>query len=184
MARSWELSRRTFLRGAGTCLALPLLDAMIPTAAARGAAERNRMVFVYVPNGVNIFDWKSKGAGRKWELSKTLTSLAPLKDDLSVLTGLSHPLFTGNSHLGGDTWLTGANLHGTAGFDYKNSVSVDQVAATALAPQTRFPSLELSIRGGSGKPGLTQTLAFMMMIRFSPVISTKSSNTPIFASDM
>ena len=160
MERSWKLSRRTFLRGAGTCLALPLLDAMIPTATARVAAQRNRMVFVYVPNGVNIFDWKPAGKGRKWELSKTLTPLAPLKDHVSVLTGLSHPLFTGNGHEGCDSWLTGANLHGTAGFDYKNSVSVDQVAATALAPHTRFPSLELSTRGGSGIPGLTHTLAF------------------------
>lgn len=167
MSRSWELSRRTFLRGAGVSLALPMLGAMgpavsrataaAPTAAAAGPARR--MVFLYVPNGVNIFKWKPEKIGRDYELSPTLAPLERLRDRFSILSGLNHPNSKGG-HSGADTWLTGADLEGTAGADYRNALSVDQLAAHHIGQQTRFPSLELSSQSGTGSPGHSHTLAF------------------------
>ncbi|HEY8506455.1 MAG TPA: DUF1552 domain-containing protein [Gemmataceae bacterium] len=160
MTRSSRLSRRTFLRGATAALALPLLDAMSPLRAGGEVGEApRRMVFVYVPNGVNVFRWTPQGEGTDFALSPTLEPLAALKEDVTVLTGLGHPKAKGG-HSGGDTWLTGADLQGTPGYDYRNSVSADQLAAEVVGLKTRLPSLELSSHGGTGPPGHSHTLAF------------------------
>ncbi len=161
MARSWQLSRRTFLRGVGVSLALPLLDAMQPLARAAAATRvpPTRMAFLYVPNGVNVFSWMPKDTGRNYTLSRSLEVLAPHQDDFTVVSGLGHPSQSGG-HPGGDIWLTAADLDGTPGYDYRNSISADQVAANVIGPQTRFPSLEISSDGGTGAPGHTHTLAF------------------------
>lgn len=160
-SRVKPLSRRTFLRGMGVSLALPMLDAMVPAFAqsARAAAPQPRMVFLYVPNGVNIAKWMPGGAGNAFELSPTLNALARHRRNLTVLTGLGHPNSQGG-HSGADTWLTGADLHGVPGYDYRNSISVDQIAAEAVGRETRIPSLELSSSGGTGKPGHSHTLSF------------------------
>lgn len=167
MGRSWELSRRTFLRGAGVSLALPMLGAMAPgvaraaAAAPAGspAASPARMVYLYVPNGVNIFAWTPEGIGRDYRLSPSLKALEPLRDEVSVLSGLNHPNF-GGGHGGADIWLTGADVAGTPGVDYRNSISVDQFAAERIGQHTRLPSLELSSSAGTGSPGHSHTLAF------------------------
>jgi hypothetical protein len=156
------LSRRTFLRGAGVSIALPFLEAMLPVRAGAQSAARGRpprMAFVYIPNGVNIADWRPRGEGRNWQFGPTMEPLQPLKDDLCVISGLGHPRSSGQ-HDGADTWLTGADLKGTPGYDYKNSVSVDQVAAESHGLETRIASLQLSFANGTGPPMHTATLSF------------------------
>src|SRR5687768_8912114 len=139
------LSRRATLRGIGACIALPFLEAMLPRSisaqqAVQAAGPKPRMVFCYVPNGVNEDEWIPKDAGPNWTMSKTLEVLKDYRADLTVMSGLWHPKASGG-HDGADTWLTGADLAGTPGKDYQNAVSVDQIAAEVHGKQTRFPSL-------------------------------------------
>lgn len=155
----WRIDRRVFLRGTGVALALPLLDVMATTARAVGATRPARLAFIYVPNGVNMKAWTPKGDGTDYELSPSLGPLAKLRSEVTVFTGLHHPNSFGAGHTVGDTWLTGAKLNGTPGRDYANSLSADQMAAEFFGAATRFPSLELSISGGTGKPGNLATLA-------------------------
>ena len=111
-----------------------------------------RMIFCYVPNGVNIFEWVPKDAGEKYTLSPTLEALKEYRSDFSVITGLGHPAAQGG-HSGADTWLTAANLKGKPGSDYTNGVSVDQLAAAVHGKKTRFASLQLSDASGTGGGG-------------------------------
>src|SRR5262245_52266442 len=88
------ISRRTVLRGLGTALALPVLEAMRPLAsaapeAAKAAAAPRRMAFVYVPNGMNMTEFTPEKFGRDYKLSPLLETLAELKGDFSVLSGLT-----------------------------------------------------------------------------------------------
>ena len=163
------LARRTVLRGLGVSMALPLLEAMAPRSLyaatvanavkAKGAKSQPRVMYCYVPNGVNIFDWIPKDSGGSYQLSPTLKVLEKHRDDFSVITGLSHHLAEGG-HSGADTWLTGAKLKAVPGKDYSNTISADQVIAEAIGAQTRFPSLELSDESGTGAALATHTLAF------------------------
>ncbi len=156
-----QLDRRTFLRGAGVSLALPLLDAMHSRTHA-GNADKTppaRMVFLYVPNGVNIAKWVPATPGSDYSLSPTLEALRDHRKEFSILSGLGHPNSKGG-HSGADTFLTAADLEGTPGYDYRNSISIDQFAAETVGLHTRFPSIELSTSGGTGSPGHSHTLAF------------------------
>src|SRR5690348_14336505 len=97
MNKSWQIPRRTFLKGVGTLVALPALEAMAPPLKAlAGAAESasnpfpKRLAFVYIPNGANMADWTPKQAGEDFELSYILEPLKPFQKDLQVLTGLAH----------------------------------------------------------------------------------------------
>lgn len=164
-----RLSRRAILRGAGACLTLPLLEAMMPrtvlaaapirSTGAPGAGPRPRLVCCYVPNGVNEQEWMPPDAGANWTPSTSLKRLQAHRADMTVLSGLGHPRSQGG-HYGADTWLTAADLAGTAGKDYQNAVSVDQLAAEVHGRHTRFPSLELSNGGGTGPANHSHTLAF------------------------
>lgn len=116
-------------------------------------AAHPRMICCYVPQGVNIYDWFPEDAGPNWKLTPTLQALAEYKSDFTVFSGLGHPKGPGG-HQGNHTWLTAADLTGTPGKDYQNSLSIDQIAAKHHGRETRFPSLELSSKGGS------ETLAF------------------------
>ena len=163
------LSRRTVLRGLGVTLALPLLEAMMPRSAIAassfkplaktGAKATPRIIFCYVPNGVNIHEWIPKDTGPGYTLSPTLETLKEHRASFTVLSGLSH-FSTDGGHSGADTWLTGANLKAVAGKDYSNSISADQVIAEAIGSKTRFPSLELSDESGTGVALNSHTLAF------------------------
>lgn len=145
-----HLPRRTFLKGLGATLALPLLDSMTP-AFASPAAKRPpvRLAFTYVPNGITMNEWTPAGAGADFALSRVLTPLEPFRKDMLVLTGLAQK--NGNA-LGdgpGDharaaaAYLTGVHPRKTAGADIQNGISVDQIAAQHLAGRTRYASLEL-----------------------------------------
>ena len=163
------LSRRAFLRGAGACLAIPFLDAMLPRLRSapapfnpwrRSAVESvPRMVCFYVPNGVNIFEWVPPDDGPNFTLSPTLQVLKDYRHDLTVLSGLGHPAAQGG-HSGADTWLTAADLKARPGSDYTNTVSADQIAAMSHGVWTRFPSLQLGDMNGTGAAGHTHTLSF------------------------
>ncbi|MBN8246437.1 MAG: DUF1552 domain-containing protein [Verrucomicrobia bacterium] len=162
MSPSLQISRRTLLRGIGTTLALPWLEAMGPlhawaagdTPAAQAAP--NRMAFLYVPNGINMADWKPSAEGElPAELPLILQPLAPHRADLSVLTGLTADKARANGDGGGDharalsAFLTGTQPRKTDGTDIRAGVSVDQVAAARLADRTRLPSLEIGTEAGS-----------------------------------
>lgn len=156
------LSRRTMLRAAGVSIALPLLDAMIPTGGFAQSTRRKtvpRMACVYFPHGVNNKQWTPSTTGKDWGITPSLKPLEPLKQHVTVLSGLGHPNGKGG-HEGADLWLTGAELDGVAGRDYANSVSVDQVAARVHGLETRIGSLELSALSGPGNGYHTHTLAF------------------------
>lgn len=162
------LARRTVLRGLGVSIGLPLLEAMAPRSVyaaslvkpgEKGAKAAPRIIYCYVPNGVNIFDWIPKENGAGFQLSPTLKMLEKHRGDFSVLSGLSHHHAEGG-HSGADTWLTGASLKSVPGKDYSNSISADQVIAEAIGAQTRFPSLELSDESGTGSALQSHTLAF------------------------
>ncbi len=144
------LPRRTFLRGLGTLMALPALEAMVPAASAAAAkALPRRTAFVYVPNGMNMAHWWPETVGRGYELSKTLQPLASHRDDFSVMSGLAQVSGRGGPDGPGDharanaTWLTGVRARKTAGADIQVGVSIDQVLAERVGNQTRIDSLEL-----------------------------------------
>jgi uncharacterized protein DUF1552 len=146
------LPRRTFLKGFGTAIALPMLDAMTPALASPRRATAKaalRLAFVYVPNGVVMQDWTPQGAGKDFEFSPILKPLEAFRQDLLVLSGLAD--YNGNA-LGdgpgdharaGASFLTGVHPKKTAGADIRSSISADQVAAGAIGSATRFPSIEL-----------------------------------------
>jgi hypothetical protein len=142
-----HLARRTFLRGAGTALALPLLDAMIPALRAErltAAAPVRRMGFVFYTLGVNEAKWRPKGEGANYEMSEALAPLAPHKDKFLVISGLSSDpdrTKAGFHDRALTSFMTGVEL--TRGKVHVG-VSVDQVAAQALGKETQFASLELS----------------------------------------
>jgi hypothetical protein len=153
-----HVSRRTLLRGMGAAVALPMLDAMVPALSfGRNAMKKvspNRMAFVYVPNGIDMRNWTPGAAGRAFTFPQILEPLAPLHDDLLVLTGLKDH---GGEALGdgpGDharasaSFLTGVHPKKTAGSDISVGISVDQVAAQKIGQATRLPSLELGCEDG------------------------------------
>jgi Protein of unknown function (DUF1552) len=153
---SIQLSRRTFLRGLGTAVALPVLDAMLPTGAraASAAAMPRRLAWIYVPNGANMADWTPKVVGAGYELPMILEPLAAHRRDLTVVSGLANLMGDelgdgGGAHARASaSFLTGVHPRKTAGADIRGGISVDQIAASQIGEQTRFPSLELSCDGG------------------------------------
>jgi hypothetical protein len=157
MNRNWQIPRRTFLKGMGTAMALPLLEAMVPAkllAASTPAAKPVRMAFVYVPNGMNMADWTPAADGTDFELPAILEPLKTHRRDLQVLTGLAHRKADPNGDGPGDharasaSFLTGMQARKTAAVDIRAGISVDQVAAARIGRLTRLPSLELSCDKG------------------------------------
>ena len=142
------LPRRTFLKGLGTAVALPWLDAMVPAFAA--PVDRKapvRLIFVYVPNGMMMNAWTPAGVGKDFEFTRILKPLEPFREDLLILSGLHHRNGEGS---GGDharasaTYLTGVAPKRVSDLaDIELGISVDQIAAQVIGSQTRLPSLEL-----------------------------------------
>jgi hypothetical protein len=146
-----HLPRRTFLKGMGAVIALPMLDAMTPAFGAPASVRKSplRLAFTYVPNGVTMADWTPKGAGAAFEFSRILKPLERYRDDMLVLSGLAQRNGDALGDGPGDharaaaSYLTGVHPRKTAGADIQNGISVDQIAAQHLAQQTRFASIEL-----------------------------------------
>ncbi len=146
------LPRRTFLRGAGITLALPLLEAMTPTFARAAAAPRppRRFVAMCATLGFHTPFLHPRETGRGYTLTPYLEPLAELRDDFTVFSGLAHTAQNGaNGHTSELTWLTAAKHPGLAGF--RNTISLDQLIAERIGTQTRFPSLVL----GTGSESLS-----------------------------
>jgi len=144
------LPRRTFLKGAGTLIALPALEAMMPALSRAGGVKPPvRLSFVYVPNGIVLEDFRPTKLGPDFELTRILKPLEKFRSDLMVIGGLDD--HNGNA-LGdgpgdharaGAAFLTGVHCKKTAGADIQNGISADQVAAQAIGSKTKFSSLEL-----------------------------------------
>ncbi len=142
------LPRRTFLRGAGVTLALPLLDAMIPSfTRAAAVSPARRLGFVYIPMGCNWFEWFPKDVGKITELSPTLRTLAPVQDQVTVFSNmeLKNSYSPGNHATSNAGFLSCAKAKQTEGSDYELATTVDQIAAKQLGKETRLPSLELAM---------------------------------------
>ena len=143
------LPRRTFLRGMGASIALPLLDAMVPsmTALAQTPAEPvRRLGFVYMPMGCDIARWTPPGEGRLVELSPSLQSLGPVVDQLTVITNLElKNAYPGTHATSNAAFLSAATAKWTESTDYYLGTTVDQIAAKQIGNETLLPSLELSM---------------------------------------
>ena len=146
-----SIPRRAFLRGVGTAVALPFLDAMVPAfAAPRAGKPPVRMAFVYVPNGIIMGNWNPDYEGKLGELPRILKPLEPFKDDVLMLGNLTHN--TGRALLDGagdhgrccGSYLTGIQVKKSL-VDIKAGVSMDQIVANQVGGQTRFPSMEIGL---------------------------------------
>ena len=187
MKNTWHLPRRTFLKGLGTAIALPVMESLLPRglaaaeALAGGKAAPRRMAFVYVPNGANMADWTPAATGADFELPLILEPLKDHKKDFSVLTGLAQDKGFAHGDGPGDharasaTFLTGAHPRKTGGADIKVGISVDQFAAQKIGDRTRFASLEL----GTDKARLAGNCDSGYSCAYSFNISWKSENQPM-----
>ena len=152
-----NIPRRTFLRGVGTMMALPLLEAMLPiTALAQSPKARcRRLAFLFVPNGVNMKEWTPAVDGANYTMPFVLQPLEKMRSEVMVLTGLTqHNAFdlgdgAGDHARSSATWLTGCHPRKTSGADIKAGISVDQIAARHFESQTPFASLELGAERGA-----------------------------------
>ena len=144
------LPRRTFLRGLGATVALPLLDAMLPamTALARTPADPvRRLGFVYMPMGCDLTRWTPPGPdGKLLQLSPSLQSISPFVDQITVLSNLElKNAYPGTHATSNASFLSAAKAKWTESTDYYLGTTVDQVAAKQIGQQTLLPSLELSM---------------------------------------
>jgi len=155
MSKANQIPRRTFLRGLGTAIALPTLEAMLPSRALAAGNIKfpTRMAFIYIPNGVIQKKWNVSGEGSKYKFSHILEPLTKHREDLLIFSGLAHDKARANGDGAGDharanaTFLTGCQARKTSGANIRLGVSVDQVAAQKLGGETRLASLELSSDG-------------------------------------
>ncbi len=158
MSKEHNISRRTVLRGLGASLALPFLEVMSPAVAAAESVSASaapvRMAFCFVPNGVNLKNWIPESAGSDYKMPWSLQPLSAVRDDLLVLTGLTHDKGRANGDGAGDharsasVFLTGAQPVKTHGSGIRVGMSVDQAAARQIGDLTKFSSLELGCDGG------------------------------------
>ncbi|MEO8313846.1 MAG: DUF1552 domain-containing protein [Pseudomonadota bacterium] len=147
-----SLSRRTFLRNAGICVGLPLLDAMIPahTALAQTAARAvPKLGFIYFPHGAVMDQWTPDTIGRDFILKSILQPLAPYQDKLTVISGLENRHATGPVHaIAPGTWLSAVTPR--VSHDPNGGVTIDQIAAQHIGQDTPLPSIELALEESGG----------------------------------
>lgn len=185
------LPRRTFLRGVGATVALPLLDSMFPplTALAQSAKKPViRLGYVYTPNGIigcsdkspRQFMWTPKTVGANFEFSPTMKALEPFRQNLVVMSGLAQVTGRALGDGPGDharataTFLTGVHPYKTGGADFRLGISADQIAAKELGKYTQLSSLELGLEPQplAGNCDSGYTCAYMSM-------SWRSSTSPL-----
>ena len=145
------LPRRTFLRGTGAALALPLLDAMVPSLTAladtpASPARLRRLGFVYMPMGCDVTRWTPPGGETLDELSPSLSPLAPVKKNIAVISNLElRNAYPGTHATSNASFLSAAKAKRTESTDYYLGTTVDQIAAREIGRDTQLPSLELSM---------------------------------------
>ena len=180
MITGTALPRRTFLRGMGTTVALPFLDAMTP-AFASASAPVTRVAFVYTANGVIMQDWTPADEGAGFAFSRTLMPVEPFRDDLLVVSGLAHRNGEalgdgpGDHARAGASWLTGVHPKKTRGADIRNGMSVDQILAQEIGRDTPLPSLELGLQDVRMVGGCDSGYS----CAYSNTISWSSPTTPL-----
>jgi len=143
------MPRRTFLRGMGATMALPLLEAMVPasTALAKTAANPvRRLGFVFMPMGCDQSRWTPPGGKVLGELSPILSSLARVKEHVTVVTNLElQNAYPGSHATSNSAFLSAAKAKLTESSDYRLGTTVDQIAAQQIGQETQLPSLELAM---------------------------------------
>ena len=144
-----SLPRRTFLKGVGASLALPLLDAMVPAATAArrvSALNARRLSYVFMPMGCDESRWTPRSEATLDQLSPILDSLAPVKQNLTVLTNMElRPAYPGSHATSNSSFLSAAKAKVTESTDYYLGTTADQVAAQEIGHHTQLPSLELAM---------------------------------------
>ena len=175
------ISRRTALRGLGTAMALPLLDAMVPTARAAAAVAPRRMAFLYVPQGAYMPYWMPTKEGADYDLTPCLEPMAEHRKDMLVFGGLTCDKARANGDGGGDharaggSFLTGTQAKKTAGANFQAGPSADQIAAKQLGDRTKLPSLELAIEKYRGAGNCDSGYSCV----YEHTLSWRDSTTPV-----
>jgi Protein of unknown function (DUF1552) len=178
-----HIPRRTFLRGTGAVLALPVLDAMTPALAAE-TTRPIRLAFMQVPNGIMNLknEWSPKAEGPLTEMTRILEPLAGVKDNLVVMSGLDSQQAAGlDFEVGGDhpractAWLTGTHAKMTSGADLRAGISVDQIAAREFGKETQVASLEI----GMESPEVVGACESAYGCAYYNTISWRNENTPL-----
>lgn len=162
------IDRRRFLRGTGIALALPWFETFA-SALPSVSTPKKRLACFYVPDGVPMprqddpafedWAWFPHADGKDYRFTKCLEPLEPLREEITVFSGLSHPAVRNvHGHSNADQFLTGADTGGRG--DYANSISMDQIFAAQVGEQTRHDCLVLSTDGGTGSPRGSQTMSY------------------------
>jgi len=178
-----SIPRRTFLRGVGATLALPMLDAMTPAFSA-ATTRPIRIAFMQTPNGIfNLNgEWTPKSVGANWELTRTLEPLAAFKDRMVVISGLDNQQAAGlTGEVGGDhpractAWLTGTHAKMTSGADLRAGISADQIAAKEFGKYTQLASLEVGLEASEVVGACESAYG----CAYYNTISWRNENTPL-----
>ncbi|MFK7820992.1 MAG: DUF1552 domain-containing protein [Planctomycetaceae bacterium] len=178
-----QLKRRTILRGLGTTMALPMLEAMLPQRSAfamTAPKQPNRAAFVFFANGVIEDNWKPEGGAGPLQMTPTLQPLAKHKNKINLFSGLTQHHARANGDGAGDharsasAFLTGAQPRKTSGADIKVGQSIDQAIAERIGDQTRLPSIELGVVRGRSAGSCDSGYS----CAYSNSISWKTENTP------
>jgi hypothetical protein len=177
------MSRRTALRGLGTVMTLPLLDAMLPRTLGQAAkaVPPKRMAFIYTPNGAYMPFWMPTKEGTDFALPACLEPMAEHRKDMLVIGGLTCDKARPNGDGAGDharasgAFLTGAQARKTAGADFQAGPSADQLAAQQLGDRTRLPSLELAIEKYRGAGNCDSGYSCV----YEHTLSWKNATTPL-----
>ena len=178
---SQQLQRRTFLKGLGLSIGLPLLDAMTPSLVSAAAPLPTRMAFIFFPNGCIMPEWRPEGEGTGFKLGPTMEPLADVKSDINVISGLAQDNGFAHGDGAGDharcaaSYLTGAHPVKTSGADIRNGISVDQAAAAEVGRLTKLPSLEIGIERGRNAGSCDSGYS----CAYSSNVSWKSATTPM-----
>jgi hypothetical protein len=180
-----HIPRRTFLRGMGVTLALPLLDAMLPaqTPLARTAASpKTRVGFIFIPHGASMSYWTPASEGANFQLTPILSPLEPYRDRLTIVSGTAHRMADAQpGEKGGDhatpaaVFLSGSHPRRTTGQDVRLGTTVDQVLAKQIGQDTPLPSLELGIED----VGATGTCGSGYSCAYSNTISWETPTKPL-----
>ena len=191
MVTKKSLSRRTFLHGVGAAIGLPLLDSMVPAFAAAHDTVANpvsRLGVIYIPHGAVLDKWIPTTDGPDYEMSPTLKTLAPFRDDVLVITNLDNTPalvragepFAGHANIMG-AWLSGVHAKPTEGADIRAGVTMDQFAARHFEKDTQLASLELGIEATdlSGSCDVGFSCAYINTVSWrSPTTPLPVENNP------
>jgi hypothetical protein len=180
---SKPMARRTLLRGAGTMMALPFLEAMVSSAKAAEVAQaaRKRLQVIYTPNGMMMENWTPAASGDGFAYSTILKPLEPFRSKISVFTGLSHVQAEALGDGAGDHgrccggYLTGIHVKKTEGADITSGISMDQLVAKEFGDKTQIPSLELGLE----PPSLVGSCDSGYSCAYTNTLSWSSPSTPL-----